>query len=168
MKKITPFLWFDTQAEEAMNFYLSVFKNSKVLSVSPASVNFELEGQEFIGFNAGPDFKFNEAISMFVDCPTQEEVVVIGRLHDAVGLGHLRDQRDGVEPPRMVRHHERAVTHNRQPAIRVRAVQRQCIRAHLDQAKRAAGFADSATDDDVAIAGAQVDARDRGLAIVET
>jgi len=74
MKKITPFLWFDTQAEEAMNFYLSVFKNSKVLSVSPASVNFELEGQEFIGFNAGPDFKFNEAISMFVDCQTQEEV----------------------------------------------------------------------------------------------
>lgn len=74
MKKITPFLWFDTQAEEAMNFYCSVFKNSKVLSVSPASVNFELEGQEFIGFNAGPEFKFNEAISMFVDCQTQEEV----------------------------------------------------------------------------------------------
>ena len=80
MKKITPFLWFDTQAEEAMNFYVSIFKNSKVLSVSPgpngiaSSVNFELEGQEFVGFNAGPEFKFNEAISMFVNCQTQEEV----------------------------------------------------------------------------------------------
>ena len=80
MKKITPFLWFDTQAEEAINFYVSLFKNSKVLSVSPgpngiaSSVNFELEGQEFIGFNAGPEFKFNEAISLFVDCKSQAEV----------------------------------------------------------------------------------------------
>jgi len=74
MKKITPFLWFDTQAEEAMNFYCSIFKNSKVLGVTPSSVNFELEGQEFIGFNAGPEFKFNEAISLFVDCKDQEEV----------------------------------------------------------------------------------------------
>jgi predicted 3-demethylubiquinone-9 3-methyltransferase (glyoxalase superfamily) len=80
MKKITPFLWFDTQAEEAMKFYVSIFKNSKVLSVAPgpngiaSSVNFELEGQEFIGFNAGPEFKFNESISMFVNCQTQEEV----------------------------------------------------------------------------------------------
>jgi len=80
MKKITPFLWFDTQAEEAMNFYVSIFKNSKVLSVSPgpngiaSSVNFVLEGQEFIGFNAGPEFKFNESISFFVDCKNQEEV----------------------------------------------------------------------------------------------
>jgi predicted 3-demethylubiquinone-9 3-methyltransferase (glyoxalase superfamily) len=80
MKKITPFLWFDNQAEEAMNFYVSVFKNSKVLSVTPGpngsaqSVNFELEGQEFAGFNAGPQFKFNESISFFVDCKDQEEV----------------------------------------------------------------------------------------------
>lgn len=74
MKKITPFLWFDTQAQEAMNFYVSVFKNSKVISVSPSSVNFELEGQEFIGFNAGPEFKFNKSISFVVDCETQEEV----------------------------------------------------------------------------------------------
>ncbi len=80
MKKITPFLWFDTQAEEAMNFYVSIFKNSKVLGVTPgpngiaSSVNFELEGQEFIGFNAGPQFKFNEAISLFVNCKTQAEV----------------------------------------------------------------------------------------------
>ena len=80
MKKITPFLWFDDQAEEAMNFYTSTFKNSKVLGVSRGpdgkaqSVNFELEGQELIGFNAGPEFKFNEAISLFVDCKDQAEV----------------------------------------------------------------------------------------------
>jgi len=80
MKKITPFLWFDKQAEEAMNFYVSIFKNSKVLGVTPgpngraSSVNFELEGLEFIGFNAGPEFKFNESISLFVDCKNQEEV----------------------------------------------------------------------------------------------
>jgi len=80
MKKITPFLWFDTEAEEAMNFYVSIFPNSRVLSVTPgpngraSSVNFELEGQEFIGLNAGPQFKFNEAISLFVNCNTQEEV----------------------------------------------------------------------------------------------
>ena len=80
MKKITPFLWFDTEAEEAMNFYVSVFKNARVLGVTPGpngiaqSVNFELEGQEFIGLNAGPQFKFNEAISFLVDCETQAEV----------------------------------------------------------------------------------------------
>lgn len=80
MQKITPFLWFDTQAEEAMNFYTSIFKNSKVLGVTPGpngramSVNFELEGQEFIGLNAGPEFKFNESISFLVDCKSQAEV----------------------------------------------------------------------------------------------
>ena len=80
MKKITPFLWFDTQAEEAMNFYVSVFKNSKVNNVSRGpdgnafTVSFELDGQEFIGLNAGPQFKFNESISMFVNCEDQAEV----------------------------------------------------------------------------------------------
>ena len=79
MLTITPFLWFDSQAEEAMNFYISIFKNEKVLSVSRAngkvmSVTFELEGQKFMGLNAGPQFKFTEAISLFVDCETQEEV----------------------------------------------------------------------------------------------
>jgi predicted 3-demethylubiquinone-9 3-methyltransferase (glyoxalase superfamily) len=79
MPKITPFLWFDGQAEEAMNFYVSIFKNGKVLSVNRAngkvmSVTFELEGQKFMGLNAGPQFKFTEAISLFVDCETQEEV----------------------------------------------------------------------------------------------
>jgi predicted 3-demethylubiquinone-9 3-methyltransferase (glyoxalase superfamily) len=80
MHKITPFLWFDTEAEEAMNLYVSIFKNSKVLGVTPGpngramSVNFELEGQEFIGLNAGPQFQFNEAISFLVSCNSQEEV----------------------------------------------------------------------------------------------
>jgi predicted 3-demethylubiquinone-9 3-methyltransferase (glyoxalase superfamily) len=80
MKKITPFLWFDTQAEEAMNFYVSLFKNSKVNNISRGPdgrafiVSFELDGQEFMGLNAGPQFKFNEAVSMYVDCADQAEV----------------------------------------------------------------------------------------------
>ena len=80
MQKITPFLWFDDQAEEAMYFYVSGFKNSKVLKVCPGpngkafSVTFELDGQEFMALNAGPQFKFTEAISFFVNCQTQEEV----------------------------------------------------------------------------------------------
>jgi len=80
MTKITPFLWFDTQAEEAMNFYVSIFKNSKIYNISRDpngkvfTVAFELEGQDYIGLNAGPIFKFNEAISMFVTCEDQDEV----------------------------------------------------------------------------------------------
>ena len=79
MSKVTPFLWFDNQAEEAMNFYASIFRNSKVISVNRRegkvfTVTFELEGQRFMGLNAGPIFKFNEAVSFFVDCETQEEV----------------------------------------------------------------------------------------------
>ena len=80
MKKITPFLWFDTQAEEAMNFYVSLFKNSKVKNISYGpdgkafTVSFELDGQEFMGLNAGPQFQFNESISMFVNCEDQAEV----------------------------------------------------------------------------------------------
>jgi predicted 3-demethylubiquinone-9 3-methyltransferase (glyoxalase superfamily) len=80
VKKITPFLWFDDQAEPAMRFYVSIFKDSKVLEVSPGpdgkamSVRFELEGQEFFGLNAGPEFKFTEAISFYVSCTDQKEV----------------------------------------------------------------------------------------------
>jgi predicted 3-demethylubiquinone-9 3-methyltransferase (glyoxalase superfamily) len=79
MPKITPFLWFDTQAEEAMNLYTSIFKRSKVISINRAqgkvmSVHFELEGQQFMGLNAGPMFTFNEAVSFFVGCETQEEI----------------------------------------------------------------------------------------------
>lgn len=74
MKKITPFLWFDDKAEEAAKFYTSIFKNSKIESVSDMIVTFELEGQRFMALNGGPHFKFTEAISLFVDCKTQEEV----------------------------------------------------------------------------------------------
>jgi predicted 3-demethylubiquinone-9 3-methyltransferase (glyoxalase superfamily) len=86
MQKITPFLWFDHEAEEAMNFYVSIFKNSKIISLTrygeggpgPAGEvmtgTFQLEGQEFMALNGGPDHKFTEAISFFVDCKTQEEV----------------------------------------------------------------------------------------------
>jgi predicted 3-demethylubiquinone-9 3-methyltransferase (glyoxalase superfamily) len=86
MNKITPFLWFDKEAEEAMNYYVSIFKNSKAGQItrygeagpgekgSVMIANFELDGQEFIALNAGPHFKFNEAISFFVSCETQEEV----------------------------------------------------------------------------------------------
>jgi predicted 3-demethylubiquinone-9 3-methyltransferase (glyoxalase superfamily) len=79
MPKITPFLWFDTQAEEAMNLYASIFKDSKILSVTRAqgrvmSVLFELEGQQFMALNAGPMYKFSEAVSFFVSCETQAEI----------------------------------------------------------------------------------------------
>jgi len=74
MQKITPFLWFDGRAEEAMKFYTSVFKNAKVGNINPMSATFELEGQAFIAFNGGPMFKFTEAISLFVNCETQEEI----------------------------------------------------------------------------------------------
>ena len=74
MQKITPFLWYDNQAEEAAKFYTSIFKNSKILSVSPMMVTFELEGQKFMALNGGPQFKFTEAVSLFVDCKTQQEV----------------------------------------------------------------------------------------------
>lgn len=80
MPKISPFLWFDDQAEEAMHFYCSVFKNSEVLSVMPGpggkamSVTFRLEDQHYMALNAGPQFKFNESISFFVNCETQAEV----------------------------------------------------------------------------------------------
>jgi len=86
MQKITPFLWFDGKAEEAMNFYVSVFKNSKVGRVTRygeagpgpkgtvMSATFELEGQEFYALNGGPQYKFTPAISFFVNCETQQEV----------------------------------------------------------------------------------------------
>lgn len=80
MKKITPFLWFDHQAEEAANFYVSVFKQARILSISRKdedavfSVTFELEGQELVAFNGGPYFTFTPAISLFVSCKDQAEI----------------------------------------------------------------------------------------------
>jgi len=86
MQKITPFLWFDDKAEEAANFYVSVFKDSKIETVSRYGdagpgpkgsvmiVQFQLEGQRFTALNGGPIFHFTQAISLLVDCQTQEEV----------------------------------------------------------------------------------------------
>lgn len=81
MQKITPFLWYDGKAEEAMHFYLGIFKNGKIINVNRMgadgpvmSVSFELEGQPFHALNGGPMFQFSPAISFFVDCNTQQEV----------------------------------------------------------------------------------------------
>jgi predicted 3-demethylubiquinone-9 3-methyltransferase (glyoxalase superfamily) len=86
MPKITPFLWYDHQAEEAANFYCSIFPNSKVLRIarygetgpgpkgSVMTVEFELDGQRFVALNGGPQFPFTEAVSFVVDCKTQKEV----------------------------------------------------------------------------------------------
>src|SRR5512135_575073 len=86
MQKITPFLWFDGQAEEAAQYYTSIFKNSKILNItrfgeegpgpkgSVMTVAFQLEGQDFTAINGGPEFSFTPAISFYVDCKTQEEV----------------------------------------------------------------------------------------------
>jgi predicted 3-demethylubiquinone-9 3-methyltransferase (glyoxalase superfamily) len=79
MQKITTFLWFDNNAEEAMNFYTSIFKNSKIESITRSgeavmSGTFQLDGQKFMALNGGPHFKFNEAVSLFVNCETQQEV----------------------------------------------------------------------------------------------
>jgi predicted 3-demethylubiquinone-9 3-methyltransferase (glyoxalase superfamily) len=84
MKQITPFLWFTDQAEEAMHFYVSIFPNSRIVSINryggPESTGmvttgtFQLNGREFMALNGGPLFPFTEAISLFVDCETQEEV----------------------------------------------------------------------------------------------
>jgi predicted 3-demethylubiquinone-9 3-methyltransferase (glyoxalase superfamily) len=86
MQKITPYLWFNGKAEDAMNFYISIFKNSKIVNVTRngkggpgpegtvMTATFQLDGQEFFALNGGPQFPFTEAISFFVDCKTQEEV----------------------------------------------------------------------------------------------
>ena len=86
MQKITPFLWFDHQAEDAMNFYVSVFRKSKIVSInrygdtgpgpkgSVMIVKSLIEGQEFIAINGGPQFQFSQAVSFVVNCKTQEEV----------------------------------------------------------------------------------------------
>jgi predicted 3-demethylubiquinone-9 3-methyltransferase (glyoxalase superfamily) len=86
MSKITPFLWFDGRAEEAMNFYVAIFKNSNVVSISrygeagpgpkgtAMSATFQLDGQQFIALNGGPLFNFSPAVSFFINCETQQEV----------------------------------------------------------------------------------------------
>jgi predicted 3-demethylubiquinone-9 3-methyltransferase (glyoxalase superfamily) len=100
-KKITPFLWFDHQAEEAARFYVSIFKKSKITGITrydaagpgPAgtimSVTFRLEGQDFMALNGGPVFQFNPAVSFFVDCETQKEV---DRLWSKLSEGGRKDR----------------------------------------------------------------------------
>ena len=101
MQKITPFLWFDGNAEEAVNFYVSVFKNSKVVRLTRCgdagpgpkgtvmSATFQLDGQEFFALNGGPQFKFTPAISFFVNCETQQEV---DELWDKLSAGGRTDR----------------------------------------------------------------------------
>ena len=105
MQKITPFLWFDTQAEEAVNYYVSIFRNSKIVNVarygddgakvsgrprgSVMTVAFQLDGQPFVALNGGPVFTFSPAISFVVDCRTQEEV---DRLWDKLSAGGEQQQ----------------------------------------------------------------------------
>ena len=107
-QKITPFLWFDDNAEEAMNHYVSIFKNARIVSVSrygeggpgPRGLvmtgTFEIEGQQFMALNGGPHFKFTEAISLFVNCNTQAEVDELWKKLSAGGqesqCGWLKDK----------------------------------------------------------------------------
>ncbi len=140
MQKITPFLWFDDNAEEAVKFYTSIFKNSKIGKIArydkagekaagrPAgsvmTIEFHLEGQEFVALNGGPHFKFTEAISFVVNCQTQEEVdyyweklseggkeVQCGWLKDKFGLswqivptvlGELLSDKDALKSQRVM------------------------------------------------------------------
>jgi predicted 3-demethylubiquinone-9 3-methyltransferase (glyoxalase superfamily) len=95
MQKIVPFLWFDGKAEEAAKFYVSIFKNSKVLSATPGpdgtvmAVTFQLEGQTFYALNGGPKYKFTPAISLYVNCETQAEV---DELWNTLSAGGREDQ----------------------------------------------------------------------------
>ena len=101
MQKIIPFLWFDGKAEEAMNHYVSIFKNSRITDVTrwgdagpgPKGTvltgTFELEGRQFMALNGGPRFKFTEAVSLFVNCETQEEV---DRLWDKLAEGGEKER----------------------------------------------------------------------------
>jgi len=108
MQKIIPFLWFDTQAEEAANFYVSIFKNSKILNLahygeagpgpkgSVMVATFQIEGQKFMALNGGPQYTFSPAISFYVDCETQAEVDELWEKLTAGGsdvqCGWLRDK----------------------------------------------------------------------------
>ena len=108
MQKITPFLWYDNNAEEAVSLYISVFKNSKITDItrygdagpgpkgSVMTIAFQLEGQDFIALNGGPMFKFTDAISLSVDCKTQREVDELWKKLSAGGqpgqCGWLKDK----------------------------------------------------------------------------
>jgi predicted 3-demethylubiquinone-9 3-methyltransferase (glyoxalase superfamily) len=96
MAKVSPFLWFEGNMQEAVTFYMSVFKDAKLVSMNPAMATFELLGQRFLALNAHPHHKFNEAISFFIDCETQAEVDYYwGKLAEGGGqqqCGWLKDR----------------------------------------------------------------------------
>lgn len=108
MQKIVPNLWFDTEAEEAANFYTSIFKDSEIVNITHytevgpreaglvLTVTFRLLGQEFTGINGGPEFKFNEAVSFLVNCETQDEIdeywEKLGEGGQEIQCGWLRDK----------------------------------------------------------------------------
>ncbi len=106
MQRITPFLWFDGKAEEAANFYVSIFKDARIGAVrrygeagpgskgSVMSVDFQLDGQQFIALNGGPQFTFSPAISFFVNCETQEEV---DELWEKLSAGGRKDRRGWLQ-----------------------------------------------------------------------
>lgn len=157
MKKITPFLWFDNDAEQAVELYTSVFKNAKVLSVqrygaggpgkegSVMTIHFELEGQELIGLNGGPHFKHSEAFSLSVDCKSQAEVDELWARLSAGGqpsqCGWLKD-RFGLSwqivPSRLV---ELLGDPNRQKAARVMSAMLKMQKIDIATLERAAAQA---------------------------
>jgi predicted 3-demethylubiquinone-9 3-methyltransferase (glyoxalase superfamily) len=96
MQRITPFLWFDGQAEQAAKFYTSIFKGSKIVSTSSMSATFRLDGRDFIAFDGGPAYRFTPAISLFVSCKTQKEIDYYWRKLSAGGeivrCGWLKDK----------------------------------------------------------------------------
>ena len=154
MQKLTPCLWFDTEGEEAATFYTSVFPNSKILEVAHygsagpraegtvMTVSFELNGQEFIALNGGPNFTFNEAISFEVSCESQEEVdrfwSTLSEGGEEGPCGWLKD-RFGVSwqivPTRLV---ELLTDPDREKAQRVMAAMLKMRKIEIDELERAA------------------------------
>jgi predicted 3-demethylubiquinone-9 3-methyltransferase (glyoxalase superfamily) len=154
VQKLTPCLWFDTEGEEAATFYISVFPNSRILEVAHygsagpraegtvMTVSFELNGQEFIALNGGPDFTFNEAISFEVNCESQEEVdsywSTLAEGGEEGPCGWLKD-RFGVSwqivPTRLV---ELLTDPDREKAQRVMAAMLKMRKIEIDELERAA------------------------------
>ena len=132
MKKITPFLWFDIQAEEAMNYYVSIFKNSKLGQVtrygdsgsqisgkpkgSVMTVTFEIEGQEFVALNGGPLFKFTEAVSFMVKCESNKTSMRCGASSPKV---EKKDPAAGSKTSMVCRGKSRCLNGTRCCAIRI-------------------------------------------------
>jgi predicted 3-demethylubiquinone-9 3-methyltransferase (glyoxalase superfamily) len=156
MQKITPFLWFDTEGEEAAKFYTSIFPNSKIVEITRygsagprdegtvMTVDFELDGQKFVALNGGPDFTFNEAISFSVDCADQEEVDSYWEKLTADGgqegpCGWLKDKHGVSWQIVPVRLNELLADPDKEKAQRVMAAMLQMGKIEIDELERAAG-----------------------------